>query len=797
MRSDTLRHAWRAMRRTPGVLAVVVLTLSLGIGASTAMFAVVDALLLNPLPYPGGGRIVEVATRFSPTEARPGLDPRVAAALRARTPTFAGVEAYQMGAATITTADPELLAAPSVTPGLLHLLGAAPLAGRLFTADDARAAVPGVLISERLWRTRFGGDADVTGRRLGIEGVAHPIVGVLPAWFAFPERSADVWRPIDRDGADPRPGNRWTVAVPQPGVSREAATAVLDAVSASLRREGLLPPAASLYFQDPVQLRINRRYQTELWLLLGAVLLVLVVACVNVAHLVLARAASREGELAVLTALGASRSAVLRLVLAESVVLAALGAAGGVLVARGLFATLITAMPDSMLMVAAGAIDLDWRGVALTIGLATATCLCVAVLPARRAGRLDVVEALKGRAPGAGGAGDERWHRSLVVVQLALVTTLTITAGLLLRSFTRLVDVDPGVRTEGLIGADVQFPVERYAAPGTALALIETLDARLSAVPGVDGVTFSNGVPPRAGDLAMDAHPEAEGRPAYAGPPIELPMLRVAPDFFATLGIPLVQGRTFVPGDGADAVIVNTVLARRLWGDASPIGQRFRVDADASWRTVVGVAGDVKAQGLRDVMGDGMEIYVPYGTHGRGGFFTVTVRTGQDPAAVGRRIRAELRALDPLLPILELSSLAARIGGSVERPRFLLRLAGTFAAVAALLAAVGVYGTTAYWVSRRQRELGVRVALGSSPAGLIRLVVGRGARIAAIAGVLGVGGALLLAKTIEPLLFETDPRDVTVFAASAAALALLVLAACAVPARRAARVDPMRVLRAE
>jgi hypothetical protein len=277
-----------------------------------------------------------------------------------------------------------------------------------------------------------------------------------------------------------------------------------------------------------------------------------------------------------------------------------------------------------------------------------------------------------------------------------------------------------------------------------------------------------------------------------------LPMLRVEPDFFATLGIPILQGRAFTAADGADAVIVNTVLARRFWGDSSPIGRRFRASTDQPWQTVVGVAGDVKVQGLRDTMGAGMETYSPYGEgHGRGGYFTLTVRARGEAGDVGRRIRDELKALDPLLPVLELATLDERFAESVARPRFLLRLAGTFAIVAALLAAIGVYGTMAFWVSRRQRELGVRVALGSSPGGLVRLVVGHGAAIAGVAAAGGIAGALLLARTLEPLLFQTDPGDLTVFAAAITSLGLLVLAACAAPAMRAARVDPIRVLRAE
>jgi putative ABC transport system permease protein len=295
----------------------------------------------------------------------------------------------------------------------------------------------------------------------------------------------------------------------------------------------------------------------------------------------------------------------------------------------------------------------------------------------------------------------------------------------------------------------------------------------------------------------MDVRPESEGLPAPPISGLDLPEQRVAPDYFATLGIPLVAGRTFTAADGGDAVIVNTLLARRVWGDASPIGRRFRVDADKPWQTVVGVAGDVKTTGPRDTMGDGMEYYSAWPEGTRFAFVTLTIATTSEPEPIARRLRSELKALDPLLPVLEVSTMEERLSESVARPRFLLRLASVFAIVATLLAAVGVYGTTTYWVTRRQRELGVRMALGSSPGGLVRLVLGRGLQVAAWAGAIGLGAALLLGGVLESMLFETAPTDPLVLAATVGTLAVLVVVACALPAIRASRVDPVRVLRSE
>ena len=519
-------------------------------------------------------------------------------------------------------------------------------------------------------------------------------------------------------------------------------------------------------------------------------------ACVNVAHLLLARASAREGEFALRGALGASRAQALGPVLVEAVVVAALGGLAGTLVAQVLLATLSASVPDQLSLVSATMAGLDWRALAFTIGLATSTCLLVGVLPALRVGRIDVIDALKGRAPGVAGDGHERWHRLMVVAQLALVTTLMITAGLLLRSFTRLIGVAPGFDVERLLVAEVQFPDHYRSAGGSRQVMLE-LDRRLEAVPGVQGVTFSAGAPPRGGDISFDIHPEAEGGqvPSFAG--IELPQLTVAPDYFATMRVPIVAGRGFEPADGDEAIIVNTVLARRIWGDVSPVGRRFRVDTGRPWRTVVGVAGDVKLAGLEDAFGEGMEAYHPYSASVGGGFYALSIRTSGEPTAMVRRLRDELKALDPLLPILEVSTMDERLVASVARPRFLLTLSWAFAILATIMAAVGVYGTTAYWVSRRQRELGVRMALGSSPAGLVRLVLGRGARLAVSAGAIGLGGALLLGGVLQSMLFETTPHEPVVLVATVGVLLTLVLAACAVPALRASRVDPARVLRSE
>ncbi len=529
-----------AVRRSPGVLVLVVLTLALGIGGATAMFAVVDAMLLNPLPYANGDRLRELFIESGPADRNPYLDTAQLDAVRAQTGIFQAVERLGMGAETLTDGDPELVATPSLSPGFFHVLGASPILGRLFTADEAdRRGV--VLLSETLWRTRFGSAPDIVGRRIGIEGVPHEVIGVLPVRFAYPERTAALWHPLPVNPGDEPQRRRGTlVAVLRPGVTPDAAAEALRAASASLRRHGALAVGQTLVTVEPMHLRFAARNRTALLVLLGAVLLVFTIACVNVAHLLLARATAREGEFAVMRALGASRLRVIAALFAEGAAVAVLGGLAGATVARVLLATMLASVPGQMQMLSAAIVGLDWRAFGFATGLAGATCLIVSLLPFLRIGRLDLVDALKSGARSVAGDAHESWHRWMVVTQLALVLMLLVTSGLLLRSFSRLVAVSPGFDIGGLVVAQMQFPSERYPR-GSASRLMAQLEERLTAAPGISAVTISDSVPPDAGSLTMDARPEAEGQTPHHIPSLELPVSTVSPSYFATLGIPIVR----------------------------------------------------------------------------------------------------------------------------------------------------------------------------------------------------------------------------------------------------------------
>lgn len=782
-------------KRDAGLLGLVVVTLALGIGGTTAVFGVVDGLLLRPLPYAEADRLLEVWTEEVPAGRRvPGLDPDVYRALRSGGGAFDAVEAYQFGAATLTgEGESRIVAAPRVTPGLLRLLGVAPRLGRLLAEADAASGSRAVLVSESLWKSRFGGGADVLGRTLRIDDAPHTVVGVLPAGFAFPERNAEVWRAV---ALHPDPGRLQTVVRLSPEVARESAAGPLELLSAHLREAGLLAPARRLVVEDPLQRRYGRRYATALYLMQGAVGLVLLVACVNVTLLLLARTTARRSELALRIALGARRSHLAGRVALESLALALLGAVGGVLLARFLLTTILDLMPPRMMMLATVA-ALDRRALAFALGLAAVTCVGIGALPALRAAGTDPISGLRGGGPGAVGAGGERGSHLLMIAQLALVFVLLASAGLLLRSFVRLVSVDPGFDTANLTVFGIQPSSERYRVPGASLRLLEQLDARLEADPAVGRATFADGAPPSS-SFTLAERMEAEGRPDAVVEDLMLPFFQVAPDYFATLGIPLVEGRTFRADDPENAAVVGEGLSRRLWNGESALGRRLRLRPDAPWLTVMGVAGDVRAMGPEDPMGEGMELYLPFDRDATSSWFAIVIRTdGDHREAVAGRFRRSLRDLDDGVPIVEATSMEQRLLESVARPRFFLRLAAAFAAIAMLLAGVGVYGTAAYRVARRRHEMGVRRALGATGAEIVALVVGRGLRQAAWGCALGLAASVVGGRVLDSLLFETSPHEPRVLIAIAGALVGLVAVASYLPAREAGRVDPAAVLRTD
>jgi len=785
--------ALRNLRRAPAFAGLVVLTLALGIGATTAMFSVVDAVLITPLPFANAHRVIEVWTYFEDGAVRiPGSTASVITTVRQERDLFELVSAYQFGAGTLTGAsEPAMLSFASLSPDIFSIFPAAPLVGRLFNADDTKSAEPVILISENLWYRQFGGDASAVGSVVMIDDAPQRIVGVLPSSFNFPESSADAWRPIDVLNSSARTRVQM-IALRREGVSRAQVDERLKALTAGLQQSGALPKGQYLTTDVPVQIRYGRSSATSLYVLTAAVVVLLLVACVNVSNLLLVRASSRRGELAIQAAMGASRSRLLRDAAVESVLLGVAGGAVGLLVADGLLAVILAMTPEQMRMMWRATGDLDRRAVLFAISATLVTCIVFGLLPAWQASRVDPIDALKQQSRAAAGR-DQWWQGALVTVQLALVVVLLAGAGLLWRSFISLNAVDLGFRSEGLALVELQLTAPRYTTPGAAVRFMEDVERRVEARLGVPAAIMTQ-APVRMGIFA-NATPEAEGG-VRAGA-MSLPSMRVAPDFFQLFDIEIVQGRTFEAADSQTSIVVNDILARRFWGDTSPIGKRFRVEPTASWFTVVGVARDVKTMGPQDALGEGMEFYRTLDRAGRSNFLTLVLPDQGNTAATIDRVKQIIWEVDPRMPVLGSGSIEGRIGESLSRQRFVLSLSSAFTICALLIAAVGVYGVSAFWVTRRRRELAIRMAVGASPNRLFASVLSRSARLAAIGIGVGLTVALGGATAMQSLLFQTPPRDPVTFAAVALLLGVVAIVACIGPAMRAARVDPMTTLRAE
>jgi putative ABC transport system permease protein len=785
--------ALRNLGRAPAFTGLVILTLALGIGAATAMFSVVDSVLMNVLPFPNADRLGEIGT-VSEMDGRAATTRSTTAtlqALRRETTLFTAVEAYTFGTVNVLGGgDPEIVAAPRVTPGLLTMVGVQPALGRLFTDEDTAVGRVAIL-SDAFWAARFGADPNIVGRDITLDDEPFRVIGVMPRSFRFPEANVRIWLPLD--AAPAKPGRANVIVMRRPELTTTQVNDRLKAMSSEWRAAGIMGQTDSLSIDILLQQRFGRQSGQALYTLFGAVALVLLVACVNVMNLMLVRASGRAGELAMMTALGASATSLVRGVLVESALLAAAGCVAGLALAQGLLRLILAAAPPNLTFLAARA-DLDWRGWGFAVAIAVATCVVCGLLPALRAARNDTIEVLKQRTSRVS-AADDWWQGALVAAQLSLVLLLLTGSGLLLRSFDRLVRVDPGFAVDELAVLEVQLPPHRYGAPGAEMTFMRDLEQRVEARTGV-ATAISGGAPPTGGGFSFNLTPEVDDRGPVDFSGVTLPFGTVAPDYFETMGIPIVAGRVFTADDGAEAIVINDVMARRLWGDVSPIGRRIRLSEKRPWYTVVGVAADVKQMGPSDPMG-GMEFYQPLTMTARNSFYAFIMRSTGDRERLLQAARQVVWDIDPKLPIVETATMEGRIGEAIARPRFYLTLSSAFALSGLLLAAIGVYGVSAYWVSRRRRELAIRLALGASRRNVINMVIGRSARLAAIGAAAGLTLAIAGARAIEAMLFQTDSRDPATLVMVTLVLAGLVVAGCIGPAMKAARVDPMTTLRAE
>ncbi|HEX6631913.1 MAG TPA: ABC transporter permease [Gemmatimonadaceae bacterium] len=802
MLAQDTRFALRMLARRPGYAALVVLTLALGIGASTAVFTVVDGVLLRPLPYAQADRLVELGMAREPGEAwgSPYLAPAAAQLWSEQGRLFDGLATYQNAPPVVLeTSDPRSLRAVRVSRDFFPLLGVRPQLGRTFAPDEAVSGAPLAVVSDAFWRTALGGDPAAVGGTITLSGVRYTVLGVMPPSFRYPRGPVSLWLPLPPTvadtGARPDPVQAFARLAPGLDLARGRALAgqLAGPVAAASGAKRVSHPTL-----HPIgERRANDDVATALYVLAGAVACVFLIACVNAANLLLVQATTRRQQIAVRLALGATRGRVVRELLVEAFLLAAAAGVLGTALAVALVRVLLAIVPDGLLTFGYTTIGVDARVLTFAVGAAALTGLLFGVAPALQGTRLRA--ALPGGDRTNSGSVEQRRLRgALLVGELALSAVLLVGAGLLIHSFVRLSGVEPGMEVRNLALLDVSPDEERYRERAQRAAFYDAVTARLRALPGVQAVSVVGGTAGAAYGLSFGVALQAEGAAPLAEQPELLPSGYADTSYFRTLGIPIVQGRAFTAADlppEANAVIIDPDLARALWADGRAVGRRFRTDSTSDWLTVVGVAGDVKLLGADDRAGR-FELYYPT-RPGAGGQRTIAVRTAGDPRALLGAMRAAVHAVDPRQPVARTETAEQRYRDTLAKPRFLLLVMEAFAAVALLLAAVGLYGVISYTVAQRTREIGIRVALGAQAAQVVRAVLGDGLRIAAAGVALGLAAAVGLSRFLRSLLFGVSATDPATYAVMALALLGIALLATWLPARRASRVDPVDALREE
>jgi putative ABC transport system permease protein len=808
------RYALRALGKRPGFTLVAVLTLALGIGANTAIFSVINGVLLRPLPYGEPERVVQLVNHWEGTTAG-DLSPLEFFDYRERLRSFQSLGAYAVGPVNLTGGDaPERLRAGHLSASMFPALGVAPALGRAFAEEeDAPGTGDVVVLGHGLWARRFGASPGVLGEPILVNGRQRVVVGVMPPEFRLPldlaeDEAAELFLPLGMDRTSvPNRGSHFLRSAGRlrPGISPAEAAREAAAVAERFVRE--YPedyPAAMRFGATVVPMReaVLGDVRGVLLVLFGAVGLVLLIACTNVAHLLMLRADARRRELAVRTALGASRGRVVRQLLVESTVLGLLGGVAGVALAAAAVGMIPLLQPPDLPRLSE--VRLDWTVVAFAAGVSLLAALLFGVAPALAAGRAEVYSVLResGRTS-TPDAGRRRFRAGLVVAEVALAVVLLLGAGLLIRSLAALNRVDPGFRPEEVLTLRLSLPSADYPENERVVGFYRELLDRLAARPGVVAAGAVTNLPLAStlGDLGFDIAgrtvPEGEARP-------RADWQAVTPGYFEAVGMRLVRGRGIEPRDDEQApgvVVISESVASRYWPGADALGERIQLPGEPGWVTVVGIAGDVRHAALDQPPRP--ELYVPHaqfrswngGTAVRS--MAVAIRTAGDPLALAPAVRAEIRAMDANLPVAELRGLAQIRAESVAQPRFVALLLGAFAAVAVALAALGVYGTLAYLVAQRTGEIGVRMALGACAAGILRLVVAQGVGLALLGVLLGLSAGFALTRLLEQQLYGVRATDAVTFVAVPVVLLLVAFAASYLPARRATRIDPLVAIRTE
>ena len=803
LRQDA-QFAVRTFRQSKGFTTVAVSTIALGIGATAAIFSVVDALILRPLPYPEADRVVMVWM----DNRKLGLKEDVHSYpnlmdLKAQNRSLSYLNAYVEGGYNLTgTGEPQRVAAGVVSAEVFAALGARPIIGQLFTAGNEKNGNDGVaVIGEGLWKTNYGGDPSILGKRIELNGRSRTIVGVLPASFAFPSERTQLWVPlvISENSRTARSWfSYWAVGKLKPGVSLEQARADLGAVAKRLSEQYPSNRDYGVTVTPLPEQVVGPTLRTTLWVILGAVAAVLLIACANVANLLLSRAAVRQREVTVRMALGASNRRLVRQLLTESMLLSVLGGVAGIALAFGALRILPRFAPSDLPRLSA--VHVNGTVLLVTCAVTLLTGLLFGLVPAVQASRTQLSETLReggGGRGGTSGRGGQRLRRAIVAAQLALVVVLVTSAGLLLRTWVTLQHVELGFSAQNELTLTLQLPGAKYPQPAQLVAFYERLLERVRALPGVENAgtieTMMLSATPNSTGITV------EGRVSRRDDK-EVTFDGISPGFFNTIGARLVAGRNFTANDRAGSMpvaIVNEHAVKSYWPNGA-IGKRFKFGTGASdstqnpWVTVVGVVADMRRTGVDQPVRD--EAFLPF-AQSASPRQLVVIRTERDPMAFVGPVRRVVRELDPAQPISNVQTMEQMLSDLVAQRRFSMTLVGVFAALALTLALIGAYGVTSYLVSQRTREIGIRMALGADSARVARSVVGEGLRVAGTGVLVGAVIALFTTRLASGLLYGVSPRDPLTLVSVVVTLLAVSALANYLPARRAARVDPLTALR--
>jgi putative ABC transport system permease protein len=799
-----LRYAFRRLLAAPGFTAVAVMTLALGIGATTAIYSVVDMMMLRPLPYPDPERLVFLGSRGEDNRTSVYFAPDQLRQLKDRTDLFASVDGFNFATGTLLGGDEPVLATGAVVGGtLMQTLGVQPALGRMIEEADVQPGRDNVVVlSDNAWRQRFGADPGIIGRSIRLDNRAVEVIGVMPPSFDFPGGRRQYWTPYVLSAAEAARRPFFIVGRLHSNRPIDQARAHIAATSIEARASSGAASTRRLTVEPPLARRTNTDVRTAIYLLSGAVTLVLLIACANIANLLLVQNAARDREIAVRAAIGASRARLVRQFLTEAVLLACIGGMMGLVVAQWAIELLIAMSPPDLARYGVPDIALDRRIITFALAATTLTAGLFGLIPAMRSSRRQPQDALKAGARTATDApGQERLRRVFVVLQLAVSVILLVGASLLTRTFVRLIQTSPGFDARTLAAVTLDLPRWKYPSPQARRDFYDALVARVRAQPGVAAATVSGGAPPGGGGVHFGLKFELEGRGVVLDDAkIMLPFNAVEPEFFTVTGIPIKAGRSFTTDDvrGAPlAIIVSEAMAEAIWKGANPVGQRLRLDTDPQdpWYTVVGVAGNIYQFDYANTRGQ-FACYYPVAQYGVSSTQSLIARA-EDPAAILPLLREQIRALDPEQSIWKLETTRMQYGEFVALPRFYTFVITMFAALGVTIAAVGLYGVLAYAIAQRTREFGIRIALGAQTSDVLGLVLRNGGLVTGAGLALGLAGSVVVSRFFASMLIDTPRLDPLSYAAVTVLLCAVALAACLIPARRATRVDPIVALRCE